>query len=160
MKYFRFIYWAFRGLRSMTDADHRKWKEECPVGEQHGLASQGLDAAAVPELARPGGAYTLADWQKLPHRFNGGAGIPDRPCVKCGLPDRHLIHRFSQWISAHTVAGGTIENFRLPVHRFWKRDDSGFCGMCGHSAGDGIHVGLVEDMASDQAADSGEANPK
>jgi hypothetical protein len=30
----------------------------------------------------------------LPHQFSsgGGSGIPDRPCVLCGWPDRHRIH--------------------------------------------------------------------
>ena len=33
-------------------------------------------------------------WNYIPHDFDmgGGHGTPDRPCVKCGLPDRHPIH--------------------------------------------------------------------
>lgn len=29
-----------------------------------------------------------------PHPFDmgGGSGVPDRDCVRCGLPDRHPVH--------------------------------------------------------------------
>lgn len=51
------------------------------------------------ELTSRGARYPTAEerqhWVRIPHAFDmgGGSGTPDRPCLKCGMPDRAMLHQ-------------------------------------------------------------------
>ncbi len=82
MRYLRFLLWALRGTRPLSDKEFKRWKADDPA-----LASSRVETSPVPESVRPGGTLIIHTyWER---RKSRGADI----CARCGLSRSHEIHR-------------------------------------------------------------------